>query len=337
MMPLKASSLVLDEEKSMIAIYASGADAQNPLSMLKATRVPLPPVPPGWVRVKVTAAAINYHDIYTLQGVATHPLTYPRILGCECSGCLEDGTPVILYPVMGNAEYIGDETLDPERHVFHEITDGTLAEYVVAPRRNVLERPVTLDAVSGAVLGISWLTAYRMLFTKSQIQPGQLILVQGSSGGVSTALIQLGSAAGIRVWTTGRSTDKRKLATKLGAERTFAPGETLPRPVDAVFDTSGEPTWAHSMACVKPGGSIVTCGARGGFRASVDLLRVFNEQISIHGVYAGTLHEFRNLIDLVTAKRILPAIGEVAPVSKVKEAMMAVWEGRTMGKSVIKF
>jgi NADPH:quinone reductase-like Zn-dependent oxidoreductase len=319
----------------MLAVVAHEANTSDPLSALKVADVAIPPIPRGWKRVKMTAAAINYHDVFTLKGVGTHPLTYPRILGCEGCGQLEDGTAVILYPVMCDADYLGNETLDPRRHVFHEITDGTLAEYVVAPSRNILPRPSELDSVRGAVLGISWLTAYRMIFTKSGVRPGQTVLVQGSSGGVSTALIQLGAAAGLRVWCTGRTPEKRELATQLGAERTFSPGETLPCQVDAVFDTSGQVTWAHSMASVRPGGSIVTCGAHGGFHVSVDLLRVFNDQITIHGVYAGTLQEFKDLIQFVIAKKISPMIGNVLPMSKAYDAMKDVCEGRTSGKTVV--
>ncbi|KAF9889742.1 hypothetical protein FE257_007048 [Aspergillus nanangensis] len=319
----------------MLAASVTAPSVENPLSGLKVGQVPLPTVPEGWVRVKMSTAGINYHDIFTLQGFATHPLNFPRILGCEGCGSLEDGTPLILYPVMNDPNYLGDETLDPARHVFHEITEGTLAEYIVAPARNVLPRPAELDATDGAVLGISWLTAYRMLFTKSGLRPGQTMLVQGSSGGVSTALIQLGAAAGMRVWCTGRSAEKRALGAKLGAERTFAPGESLPSQVEAVFDTSGAATWDHSLASVKPGGSIVTCGAHGGFKISMDLLRVFNDQISIHGVYAGTLREFKDLIQFVVEKKISPMIGAVVPLSEAHRAMKGMLEGCTSGKTVI--
>ena len=114
-----------------------------------------------------------------------------------------------------------------ERH------QGSFAETVVVPRRNAIPRPTGLTAVQGAVMGTAWLTAYRMLFTKSGLQPGQTMLVQGASGGVSTALVQLGRAAGMRVWVTGRSEEKRALAERLGAHATFATGERLPGRVDA--------------------------------------------------------------------------------------------------------
>lgn len=283
----------------------------------------------------MNAAAINYHDIFTLQGVKTHPLIYPRILGCEGCGWIEDGSPVILYPVMGHPNYLGPETLDPQRHVFHHITDGILAEYVAAPSQNILPQPADLDPIQETVLGISRLTAYRMLFTKARVCPGQTILVQGSSGGGSTALIQLGAAAGARIWCTGRSPEKRDMAIQLGAERTFSPGETLPYQLDAVFNTSRKATWSYSTGSVKLGGCIVTCGAHSGFHVSLDLFRVSNDQISIHGVYAGTLQEFKDLIQFEITKKIPPMIGIVVPISDAFEAIRAVYEGRASGKAVV--
>ncbi|KAK5991664.1 putative zinc-type alcohol dehydrogenase-like protein YogA [Cladobotryum mycophilum] len=323
------------EPKTMLAVYCVSGDLEKPLTGLKVGRVPLPPIPEGWVRVKMSAAAINYHDIFTLRGIGWHPVVYPRILGCEGCGTLDDGTNVILYPVMNDLDYMGDETLDPKRHVFHEITDGTLAEYVVAPVRNVLPLSEDLDPITGSVLGIAWLTAYRMLFTKAAVRAGQTILVQGSSGGVTTALIQLGSAAGVRVWCTGRTAEKRHLAETLGAEKTFEPGETLPRKVDAVFDTSGAATWNHSLDSVKAGGSLVTCGGHGGFDLSMDGLRLVADQISIHGVFAGSLAEFKDLISFVIARGIKPQIGKVLPLSEGEEGLRLVHEGSTNGKVVL--
>ncbi|KAH8807206.1 hypothetical protein F5884DRAFT_751797 [Xylogone sp. PMI_703] len=259
----------------MLAAYATKGDLDDPLSAIKIGQQPIPKVRDGWLKVKITTAGLNYHDNFTLRGVGPHPLTFPGVLGCEACGTLEDGTEVILYPVMGDPNYRGDETLDPKRHVFHEITDGTLAEYTIAPIQNILPRPKELPATSGAVLGVSWLTAYRMLFTKASLRPGQSMLVQGCSGGVATALIQLGAAAGMRVWCTGRTEEKRNLAMSLGAEQTFPPGHKLTELADVVFDISGTATWEHSIASAKTGGKVVTCGAHGGIVAPTDLMRIF--------------------------------------------------------------
>lgn len=324
-----------DNLKTMLAIYAASGNDENPLDGLKVGQVPLPEPPEGWVRVKLLASSVNYHDIFTLKGFGAHPIKFPRIIGCEGIGMLEDGSRVVVYPFMTAPNYIGDETLDPGRHALSELTEGTLAEYFIVPKKNVLPLPDTIDVVSGAVLGISWLTAYRMLFTKSGLRAGQTMLVQGSSGGVSTALIQLGAAAGMRVWATGRTAEKRQLAQSLGAEKTFEPGEPLATQVDAVFDTSGATTWKHSMAAVKAGGTIVSCGAHSGFKLPTDSFRLFVDSLSIHGVYAGSFHEFKDLISFVAAKGIKPCIGKVLPLSQGEEAVKLVLEGKTLGKMVL--
>ncbi|KAL7942693.1 NAD(P)-binding protein [Trichoderma barbatum] len=321
---------------TMLAVYGAHGDTENPLAGIKVGQVPLPKVPEGWLRVKIEAATVNWHDIFTLKGISMHPpVPFPIILGCEGVGTLEDGSRVIIYPVMISPGYIGDETKDAKRNVFSEIVDGTLAEYVAVPPANILPLPKEIDSVSGAVLGIAWLTAYRMLFTKSALRPGQTMLVQGSSGGVTTALIQLGVAAGMRVWATGRTAEKRKLAESLGAEKTFDAGETLPAQADAVFDTSGTVTWKHSIASVKAGGTVVVCGGHSGFELPTDAFRLLVDQISIHGVYAGTLDEFRDLISFVAAKKIKPCVGKTLPLTDGAEAIRLIHEGKTEGKTVL--
>jgi NADPH:quinone reductase-like Zn-dependent oxidoreductase len=147
------------------------------------------------------------------------------------------------------------------------------------------------------------------------------MLVQGSSGGVATTLIQLGAAAGMRVWSTGRSAGKRGLALTLGAERTFGPGEEMPEFVDAVFDLAGKETWAHSLQCARPGGTVVCSGMDGGAVVEMELTRLFVEQIDGSGVYAGTREEFLDLIAFVCLKGIVPHVGQVLPVERAEEGL----------------
>jgi len=155
---------------------------------------------------------------------------------------------------------------------------------------------------------------------------------------VTTALIQLGSAAGFRVWATGRTESKRALATHLGAERTFEPLATIPDLVDAVFDTSGAATISHSLSSVRPGGTVVSCGihSEGGSKdVSIDLMNLFANQITLTGVYTGTRQEFVDLMSFVAAKGVKPHIGKVLPLEKADEGLKDIWEGKTRGKIVI--
>jgi NADPH:quinone reductase-like Zn-dependent oxidoreductase len=205
---------------------------------------------------------------------------------------------------------------------------------VIVPARNAVPKPAGMSAVHAAGMGTAWLTAYRMLFTKSELRPGQTMLVQGASGGVSTALVQLGRAAGLRVWVTGRSDEKRALAERLGAHATFASGERLPEKVDGVFETVGEATWSHSLRALKPGGVIVCSGSTSGPNPPADLQRVFFLQLRVLGSTMGTLDELRDLLAFVDTAGIVPEVGLELPMSQAEQGFRAMLDGKTAGKIV---
>jgi NADPH:quinone reductase-like Zn-dependent oxidoreductase len=318
----------------MFAVYAAEPSPEDPLKSLTVGERPDPEVPDGWVAVSVEAASLNMHDIWTLRGVGIKPDQFPMILGCDGAGRLEDGTEVVLHSLIGDPTWFGDETLDPKRNMLTEKHQGSFADTVVVPRRNALPRPAGLTAAQGAVMGTAWLTAYRMLFTKSGLQPGQTMLVQGASGGVSTALVQLGRAAGMTVWVTGRSDEKRALAERLGAHATFASGERLPGRVDGVFETVGEATWAHSMRSLKPGGIIVVSGSTSGPNPGADLQRLFFLQMRVVGSTMGTRDELANLLAFVANAGIAPEIGLELPMEQAEQGFQAMLDGDTAGKIV---
>ena len=318
----------------MFAVYAAEPNADAPLDSLAVGERPAPDAPEGWVAVTVSAASLNMHDLWTLRGVGIKPDQFPMILGCDGAGRLADGTEVVLHSVIGDPAWRGDETLDPKRTLLTEKHQGTFAETVVVPKRNVVPKPAGLTAAQAAVMGTAWLTAYRMLFTKSGLRPGQTMLVQGASGGVSTALIQLGRAAGMRVWVTGRSEEKRAAAERLGAHSTFPSGERLPERVDGVFETVGDATWSHSMRSLKPGGVIVVCGSTSGPNPGADLQRLFFLQLRVLGSTMGTRDELSDLLTFVAGAGIEPAIGLELPMDRAEEGFRAMLDGNTAGKIV---
>src|ERR1700738_543304 len=212
----------------MFAVYATHAAPDDPLSALKIGERPEPDVPAGWVRVKVSHPSLHRHDPLTLRGRSGHPegIRYPIILGNDAAGTLDDGTPVVIYPVMGGEDWRGDETLDPKWHIPSEFIDGTFADYAVVPTRNAIPLLENLSPLHASVLGTAWLTAYRALFTKSGLRAGETVLVQGATGGMATALIQLGRAAGFEVWVTSRSEQGRARAKAVGAPQCFTASES---------------------------------------------------------------------------------------------------------------
>src|SRR5215467_597874 len=212
----------------MFAATAARLDADNPLAGLELGEHAEPVVPDGWTTVQVRATALNHHDVWSLRGVGLSADKLPMILGCDAAGTDADGNDVVVHAVVGDPTAAGgDETLDPRRSLLSETYDGTFAERVAVPRRNLVPKPAALSFAEAACLPTAWLTAYRMLFTRARVAPGSVVLVQGAGGGVSTALIQLGAAAGLRIWVTSRSEAKRRRALALGAELAFEPGAHL--------------------------------------------------------------------------------------------------------------
>jgi NADPH:quinone reductase-like Zn-dependent oxidoreductase len=318
----------------MFAVYATEPRPDDPLAALATGERPEPRPPDGWVPVTVRAASLNMHDVWTLRGVGIKPDLFPMILGCDGAGTLTDGTEVVIHSVIATPGWVGDETLDPGFSLLTERHQGTFADTVVVPQRNVLPKPASLSFSEAACLGTAWLTAYRMIFVKSGLRPGQTMLVQGASGGVATALIQLGSAAGLRVWATGRSEAKRALATELGAHDTFEPGARLPERVDAVFETVGEATWSHSMRCLNRGGVIVCSGATTGPNPSAELQRLFFLQLRVVGSTMGTRDELADLIAFLDTTGVRPKIGLELPMAKAADGFRAMLDGDTAGKIV---
>src|SRR6516225_10129622 len=236
----------------MFAVTAARISPEDPLTALRLGDHPDPSPPDSnWVTVMVKAASLNHHDVWTLRGVGISADRLPIVLGCDAAGVDEDGNEVIVHAVIGDAAgHGGDETLDPRRSLLSERYDGTFADKVAVPRRNLVPKPASLSFAEAACLPTAYLTAYRMLFAKSGLEPG-------AGGGVATALILLGRAGGFRVWVTSRSEEKRARALELGADQVFESGSRLPERVDVVMETVGEATWSHSLKALRPGGRIV--------------------------------------------------------------------------------
>lgn len=319
----------------MFAVYAKEPNPTDPMASLILGEMPEPIIEEGWLRVKITHASLNRHDVFTLRGLVDEkPVPYPMILGNDGAGLLDDGTPVVIYPVMGSDDWKADETIDPNWHIFSELKPGTMADYVAVPRRNALRIPDGLSKLHASLLGTAWLTAYRSLFTKARLMPGQTLLVQGASGGMATAMIQLARAAGFKVWVTTRNDQGAEIAERLGANGIFRHGEALPGRVDAVVDNIGTATWNQSLASVKRGGVVVINGIVSGHMVETNLVPIFVEQLDVRGTIMGTLDEMHDLMRFIIANHIVPEVGSVVPMTEARDAIQDMVDGRTHGKTV---
>lgn len=319
----------------MFAVYAESFSADNPLDGLVVGERPDPVAPEGWATVTVRAASLNHHDLWSLRGVGLKEQALPMILGCDAAGLDEDGNEVVVHAVVSDADWTGDETLDPRRSLLSERHQGTFADQVVVPRRNLVPKPASMSFEEAACLPTAWLTAYRMLFVQGDLRPGETVLVQGAGGGVATALITLARAAGLRVLATSRDEAKRARALELGAHEVLESGARLPVKVDAVMETVGRATWSHSVRSLRPGGRIVISGTTSGPALDdAELTRIFFLQLSVIGSTMGTRDELEALVRFMDATGTRPLIDRTIPMDQARDGFAAMAEGDVFGKIV---
>jgi NADPH:quinone reductase-like Zn-dependent oxidoreductase len=318
----------------MLAVYAASTNADDPLAVLEVGERPDPEPPDGWTVVDVRAASLNHHDLWSLRGVGLAEDRLPMILGCDAAGVDADGNEVIVHSVIASEDWRGDETLDPKRTLLSEKHQGALAERVAVPRGNLVPKPAALSFEQASCLPTAWLTAYRMLFVKSGLRPGQTVLIQGAGGGVASAAVVLARNAGLRVWVTSRDAAKGEKAVELGAHEAFESGAKLPERVDAVLETVGEATWKHSLRSLKPGGTLVVSGATSGGAPPAELQRVFFLQLNVVGSTMGTRDELSQLARLCEASGIRPEIDRVLPLADARDGFAAMAAGDIFGKIV---
>ena len=197
-----------------------------------------------------------------------------------------------------------------------------------------MPKPEALSFEEASCLPTAWLTAYRMLFVKSGLLPGQTVLIQGAGGGVASAAIVLARHAGLRVWVTSRDEAKREKAKELGAYAAFESGARLPERVDAVLETVGEATWKHSLRALRPGGTLVVSGSTSGPNPPAELQRVFFLQLNVIGSTMGTRDELAQLARLLDITGIRPEIDRVLPLSDARDGFSALASGDVFGKIV---
>ncbi len=320
----------------MIAASVTSFHPDQPLAGLTVGDVAELPAPDGWVTVTVTAASLNHHDLWSLKGVGLREEQLPMVLGTDAAAVDHEGNEYVVHAVIGDpAAGGGDETFDPKRSLLSERYNGTLAQRLTVPARNLVAKPAELSAAEAACVPTAWLTAYRMLTTRGQVRAGETVLVQGAGGGVSTAAIVLAQSMGARVWVTSRDEARRDHALQLGADAAFETGARLPERVDAVLESVGEATWSHSLKALRPGGRVVVCGATSGAAPSADLNRVFFLQLSVIGSTMGTREELEAVLALMVGSGLRPQVDSTFTLADAASAVERLASGEAFGKIVV--
>ena len=314
---------------------------------------------PGEVLVRIRAASINRVDLYMRRSGAGITHTLPQIMGVDGAGEVVDvhdarsplhpGQRVVIYPALscGSCRYCraGDQSLCLHVRYTGEHRHGTMAEYVSVPASNVFPIPDSMDFHAAACLPVAYLTAWRMLFGKAQLQPGETVVIVGVGGGVAIAALQLATMIGARTIVTSRHATKLQRAAALGATAGIdSQIEDVPRRVlaltdgygaEVVIDSVGGPSWNDSLKMAGRGGRIVTCGATAGSQPGADLQRVFIRQLQIFGSTLGSQEEFSRLLSAVTQGKLWPVIDRVYPLSEAIAALDYLESGEQFGKVVI--
>lgn len=311
---------------------------------------------PGEALVRLHAATLNQVDLYMRNSGAgiTHRL--PQIMGLDGAGIVEEvdanetllspGQQVVVYSgvTCGRCEFCqrGEGVLCTRMQLLGEHRDGTFAQWISVPARNLLPMPANLSFVQAAALGVNHLTAWRMLFTKARVRPWETVLVFGIGGGVSLAAMQLAKAIGARVIVTSRDDAKLARAQAMGADHGIN-GKTQDvakavmactggRGVDVVIENVGEAVWSSAMKSLVRGGRLVTCGATTGDQPPADIRRIFIRQLQILGSTFGDLSEFQDLLGFVERRGIVPVIDSEFGIERVHEALSRLESGQQFGK-----
>ena len=317
--------------------------------------IPTPEPGAGEVLVRMRAAALNRVDLWTSSGALGFDISFPFVLGADGAGeiervgagvDLEPGTPVLIDPALscGSCEYCrsGEESLCVSFRMLGEHVDGTFAHYVRVPATNAFTYPAHLTFAQAAALGVTFITAYRMLFTQAAMKRGESVLITGIGGGLALSLLQLARPSAGRIFVTSSSDEKLAVARDLGADETINYSTedvgvavrrlTGKRGVDLVADSAGGPSLDGSLRALAKGGRLVISGATAGREATVDLRRVFWNQLRIIGSTMGSRADIAGMLEMVAQTGLTPVIDRVFPMEQAAEALRHLASGERFGK-----
>lgn len=316
---------------------------------LRLDEIPDPAAGSGEVLVRVRAAALNRRDVFITQGL--YPgIALPKTLGSDGAGevaalgagvaAFAPGDAVVIDPMLGWGDdpRVWDVKTSSILGMPH---DGTFAEYVVVPAANVFPKPAALSMEEAAAVPLAGLTAYRALFTRGNLQPGETVLVTGAGGGVQTFVLCFAKQAGARVIATSGSEEKLARARALGADVTLS--YALPDwhkqaraagPIDLVVDSSGGDTLAKALDAVVPGGRIVVYGATNG-EATIKEFPLFWKHVSILGTSMGSPQDFAAMLARFDGS-LKPAIDRVYPLADAAAAAQRMASSHQFGKIVLR-
>lgn len=328
--------------------------------VLEYTDVPEPQIRANEVLVEVKACALNHLDIWVRGGLPGIEIPLPHILGDDVAGVAKQVGELVTWVKVGDEVMVqpgvscghceaclsGNDNFCREYDIVGYRRDGGYAELVAVPGVNIVPKPSQLSWEEAAALPLVTVTAWHMLVTRAKVQPGETVLVQAAGSGVGSVAIQIAKLRGARVITTASSDEKLAHARELGADETINytssdwPKEvrrlTHRQGVDVVVEHTGAATWPGSIASLKTGGRLVTCGATSGYDAHTDLRQVFYRHLNILGSFMGSKAELLEAMKFVEQGKIRGVVDRVLPLSEARQAHELIENRAQFGKVVLK-
>jgi NADPH:quinone reductase-like Zn-dependent oxidoreductase len=321
--------------------------------------VPSPRPEPDEVVVAVEFCGLNHLDLWMEEGGLPIPQSLPRIPGGEISGTIiqtssqtdgwRTGDKVAVQSNLfcGKCEFCarGEESLCLNGILLGVQRDGGFAEEVAVPARALVRIPSGVEARDSAALTLAGSTAMRMLTKRSQVTPGNWVLIMAGASGVGSAAIQIASELGAKVISTGSSESKRALALSLGASHVVDPALpdwpktvrqiTGKRGVDLVIEHIGGKVLEKCFECLARGGTIVTCGATAGSEVTMNLWPFFVKQQRLIGSYGRNRADIQTTLEWVAAGKLRPVIDRVFPLEQTPEAFAKLRSRTALGKIMV--
>jgi len=314
---------------------------------------------PSEVIVQVRACGLNRLDLWFEQGQLPIPLQLPRIPGSEIAGTVlatgeevhgwSEGEAVAIQSNLfcGQCAFcrIAQESMCLQPVLLGVQQNGGFAEQVAVPAQALVRLPPEVSFRSSAALTLAGSTAMHMLTDRSQVHPGEWVLVIGASSGVGSAAIQIARGLGARVIATGSTEPKRQLAMQLGAEHAIDSNEpqwpatvrklTDKRGVELIIEHVGGETLRHALDCLARGGTIVTCGATAGQQVSLDLWPFFVKQQRLVGSYSRNRRDLEATLQWAAAGKLKPVIDQVVSLEKTADAYARLRSRTVLGKILV--
>lgn len=310
----------------------------------------------GQVMIRLHSAAVNRLDLWVREGWPGMKLPLPHVPGADGAGEIvslgegvtdwQVGDRVVINANLGCGRcypcLAGQDNRCVDWHLLGENIQGTYAEFVSVPARNLFKLPDGFDFTSAAAAGLVCHTAWHSLITRGQLHAGETVLIVGASGGVNTACIAVAKFAGAKVIVIGSSKKKLLLAESLGADVLIdrSQEEDWPKSVlraagqtgvDMVVDNVGT-TFPLSMKAARKGARILTVGNTGGAKFEIDNRYIFSKHLSIIGSTMGTLRDFHEVMSLVCTGKIRMVLDSTFPLSDARRAQERLQNGEQLGK-----